>query len=215
MTDMKMDEIERTVAELDQIDHNWRDTVKSNDENNISDIEKFHEYMAELLFEIRKHIKNGNFEIENHLNDYIHDNILCANLMEQAEKLLIHYHAMEPLRILERNNLQLCLSFFRDIMDNYVRRLDTSCLERFEEYKFKSSEEMQKAIESLDMLSDYYVGNSFSRKTIKEDFGEETGLSENLCEYYAELVDKCYQDIKMNLILRKVELLEKKFEELQ
>lgn len=133
--------------------------------------------------------------------------------MKQADKLLVHYKAMAPIRILAKSNSQLCEDFFNYAMENYICRWNINYFNHFRHYHFSNPEEMIKAVESLDILSNYYVGKSFSSEMIRSDFCDETGLSESICDYYARLIRQNYQDIKLHLILQKVESLEEKIEE--
>lgn len=44
-------------------------------------------------------------------------------------------------------------------------------------------------------------------ENIREDFGDETGLSPVLCEHYATLINESYQTIRLNTIFQKVDQL--------
>lgn len=205
--------VKSIIHDLDQSDCNWRQYVKDNDESNIVHIAQFREYITNLLFAIRNCIKSNDPDEKDLIYDMMHDDSLTDGLMEQAEKLLIHYRAMAPVRMLAKNNSQLCEDFFKDVMENYVCRWSVNFLNHFQYYHFSDSEEMLKAMESLDVLSNYYVGKSFSSEMIRSDFSDETGLSGSICDYYAVLINHGYQDIKLNQILQKVESLEMKMEE--
>lgn len=206
--------IEEIIKKADQKYLGWREYIKSNGKTNIKDTSELQECISRLLSETREYLKSDDPHRKEVLSDLIQDNILSEILIDQAEKTLIHYRAMEPVRCLERDDIQLCRNLFSDIMENYIVRVDINCLNRFEKYKFQNSEEMQKIMESLDTLSDYYIGNSFTKDSIKEDFGIETELSDSICDYYAELIDQSYYNIKLNLILGRISFLEKKIEEL-
>lgn len=206
--------IQKIVQLLDRQDSDWRQHVKTSNESSIENVAQFREYVTDLLFEIREYIKYEDSLKVNEIYDRIGDDDLSDSLVGQAETLLIHYKAMAPLRILEKEDFQLCNDFLKYAMENYVCRLDINCLNSFSQYKFANCKEMQKTLESIDMLSDYYVKSSFSAQTIRQDFYDETGLSQLICDYYAKLIDLNYQNIKLNIILEKMEALEGRMKDL-
>ena len=61
------------------------------------------------------------------------------------------------------------------------------------------------------MLANLFQGRPLGTR---EDFGDETGLSPVLCEHYAKLINESYQTIRLNTIFQKVDLLEKKIDQL-
>ena len=100
-------------------------------------------------------------------------------------------------------------------MSNYVVRWNMELYKDFEKYHFSDSDEMQDAMTSLDALTDYYVERSLTHQNIVNDFAEETDLSEALCNYYADLLDKYYTDIKLNIIFNKVEKMSERIERME
>ena len=138
--------IQKIVQLLDRQDSDWRQHVKTSNESSIENVAQFREYVTDLLFEIREYIKYEDSLKVNEIYDRIGDDDLSDSLVGQAETLLIHYKAMAPLRILEKEDFQLCNDFLKYAMENYVCRLDINCLNSFSQYKFANCKEMQKKV---------------------------------------------------------------------
>lgn len=57
------------------------------------------------------------------------------------------------------------------------------------------------AAEKLDFLVFYYIKNHYGRRTIVSDFEDETGLSDTVCEIFAELIEENYNTLQLNFIM--------------
>lgn len=129
-----------------------------------------------------------------------------------VEKILTHFRAMSCVRELEKKDIQLAKGLFREIMSDYVVRWDWKLQESFNEFYLKTAVDMKKVMQSLDTLSDYCVKNTWVIPRIIEDFREETELSEELYEFYGELLEENYREIKLNLIMNCQEDMRKELE---
>ncbi len=211
----KMDRIKEAILLLDESNPDWREHISTNDDSSVPDIGQFRKNVAKLLREIKQFVKMHDQQKLDEMKELLHDNNLADNFMRWAETTLVHYRSMEPLRGLEKENLQLCKDFISDAMDYYVVRWGRNYLRHFERYHLPDTEKIQAIITSIEVLSNYYVENSFTDEMIAEDFHEETGMSRKVCRHYAELIDTHYQDIKLNLILGRVNTLMEKIEEIE
>ena len=52
-------------------------------------------------------------------------------------------------------------------------------------------------------------------KYIIDDFKDETGFGDDICKYYAELLDKNFKEIKLNILMQDMENLQTNLEYLQ
>ena len=62
-----------------------------------------------------------------------------------------------------------------------------------------SLNEIASVLEKED-VTDYYVSRSYTKKGIVRDLIDESGLSEESCEYWADLIDQNYLLLKLNYI---------------
>ncbi len=205
------------IRYLDKSDSNWLQYIKANDNDGIvhnTPIIQFQQNIMSQFFSKQNDINLEDCKWRHLLYDSMINNYTTSCFSEKTEKFLIHYNAMKPVRILEKSNSRLCEDFLKDVMENYVCRWSIDCSQRFHDYNFSDSDEMQNAMKSLVMLSNFYVGKAFSSEMIREHFYSETGLSKYISDYYAGLLNNNYQDIKLNLILQKIESLDQKMNKL-
>ena len=59
---------------------------------------------------------------------------------------------------------------------------------------------MAMVLRLLDSITAFYISCHMTRIAIREDFEEETGLNDELCDFYASLVDENYELLLMNYI---------------
>jgi hypothetical protein len=91
------------------------------------------------------------------------------------------------------------MELFKDIFLNYVLRFDPNITRR---YQIKDGENAFEGIlHAFDNLTDYYVKRLYVQEAVERDFCEETGLSKECGELYANLYEEHFQELKWNLIL--------------
>lgn len=210
-----MDKIKDIILRLDKSEEDWRTYIKMNDDSKAADVSELRRNILNLLLALREVSKMNNQHETEKVRELINDDMLSDNLFKNVEATLVHYKALEPVRQLEREDLPLCKEFFGDVIANYVIRWDRKLHLSFKKYHFADSSDMKSAMESIDSLTDYYVGNTFINSSIVEDFAEESGLSECTCGLYAELVDTYFKDIKLNIIFNNVASLMERMEKIE
>lgn len=207
-----MDKVKNIICSMDQMSDHWREYIKNNDDSQIKDVEVFRKKVIELLDEIKRIMKEGDQEKQEEIRKLLDDPVISDSFFMSVEKTLTHFRAMSCVRELEKKDIQLAKGLFRKIMSDYVVRWDWKLQESFNEFHLKTAVDMKKVMQSLDTLSDYYVKNTWVIPRIIEDFREETELSGELCEFYGELLEENYREIKLNLIMNCQEDMRKELE---
>lgn len=210
-----MDEIKKLILQLDEQNCQWRECIKASDDSKINDAARFRQTIAKLLFELRNILKLDDQSKADEAARIIDDKVIADSFFRHAENTLVNYRAMTHIRMLEKEDSVLCKEFFDTVMSNYVVRWNMELHKDFERYHFNNSNEMQESMASLDALTDYYVENALTHQSIVKDFAGETELSETICTYYADLLDKHYTDIKLNIILNKLEGMSERMERIE
>lgn len=207
-----MDKVRKIIDSMDQMSDHWREYIKNNDDSHIQDVEIFRKKVIELLDEIKRIMKEGDCEKLEEIRKLLDDSAIADSFFISTEKTLTHFRAMSCVRELEKKDIQLAKGLFQKIMLDYVVRWDWKLQESFNEYHLKTEEDMKKVMQSLDTLSDYYVKNTWVISRTVEDFKEETELSEELCQFYGELLEENYRELKLNLIMNGQEDMRKELE---
>lgn len=191
---------------LNDMDQNWVNKVikdKRIDNSKLS--EKFVEFLAAI-----KTVSKMNNGLPEEVTDVLKaEKGLLDWLEEWVESVLQGYRGFEPLRTLTTRDDETVRNFLRASFDNYVLRYDPQFAAKYCTYRL-TKEEMIRVLQLLDSITDFYIASHMTRIAIREDFEEETGLNDELCDFYASLVDENYELLLMNYIAENLANIQKK-----
>lgn len=191
---------------LNDEDQNWVNKVikdKRIDNNKLG--EKFVEFLAAI-----KAVSKMNNELPAEVRDELKsEKGLLDWLEEWVASALQGYKGFEPIRTLAADDDETVRNFLRAAFDNYVLRFDPQFVEKYCTYRL-SRDEMTRVLQLLDSITDFYIASHMTRIAIREDFEEETGLNDELCDFYASLVDENYELLLMNYIAENLANMQKK-----
>lgn len=202
-----MKTIKLIVNKLNEMQHDWTNYIC--DLKKLEDIQNadLKDNIKELLSELREYQKQEDRAALEEIETIIGNKETMKILMDYVNKALIYYNSFSALRKNQTKNEETIEKFIRDAVENYVIRFDRKIILRYSEYGFEDKASMEKALVSLDFLSDYYVKRLFIKENIADDFKGETGFTDNNCQIYAELIDAHFQDIKLNILMRNMETM--------
>lgn len=181
---------------LNDLDQNWIGKIvrdKRIDNHELG--EKFVEFLTEI-----KTLSKMNNGLPSEIRDQLKsESELLEWLEEWVENALQGYRGFEPIRTLSVEDDETARNFFRAAFDNYVLRFDPKFVEKYCTYRL-DRDSMAMVLRLLDSITDFYISSHMTRIAIREDFEEETGLNDELCDFYASLVDENYELLLMNYI---------------
>ncbi|MBP3460456.1 MAG: hypothetical protein J6K58_14735 [Lachnospiraceae bacterium] len=192
-----MEKINNLVKEIMKNDKSWENYKEIKEINEPKTLE----LLNDLISEVRKMVKNDEEESLEMLSQYVENDQLCKDIIAFSRFTLMHYKNFAIVRQLEESNRELAAVLFQNIMDKFVLRLDFDFQETYEIYNAKSEEEFYDFLESYDTLVSYYVQRHYSRKAIVKDIIEETEISDEDAEVFADLIGRNYRDLQLNLII--------------
>lgn len=210
-----MNEIYEIVRQLNLIDEKWYTYITSSGDMISSNHQQLVSKFLELLAELKKLYKIDEKQCYKTLDAVVTKEIYRDALKKQLNQVLIYYNATSGLRILEKKNFDLCKELILKIIENYIVRLDKSFQNEYSKYEFENDDAFIKVVCTIDTLTEYYIRKTYISEDIASDFQDETGLGETLCQYYAELIEKHYHDIRANMILSNTERLLQRLERME
>jgi hypothetical protein len=200
-----MKKIEKFISALKNMDSDWAQRICEEedwDELNNEDMKKV---LDQLVKEIRKYKKKEDTGKIEEIRKLVENKAATDRIMQYVDRTLVYYNTFSELRKTEEKDENLAGGFLQDAMKNYILRFDPQISSRHFKYGFSDETGMKRVLQSMEYLTDYYVRKRFLPQTILEDFMEETGLSEANCGVYAKLIEKHFQEIKLNLLMRNME----------
>lgn len=181
---------------LNDTDPNWINKVVT---NKIIDNNCLGEKFVEFLTVIKGASKENNGLPAEVINLLQSEKDLLDWLEKWVDNALKIYRGFEPIRTLAVKNKETVQNFLRAAFDNYVLRYDPQFVEKYCTYGL-NRDKMIRVLQLLDSITDFYIASHMTRIAVREDFKEETGLNDELCDFYASLVDENYELLLMNYI---------------
>lgn len=195
-------QISEIIQQLQFFDKRWEDCVL-NEETEMP--ENMRSQVGRLMYELRIAMKSEpekvvrSFLFEEHISE-----ATVETLIKRTQNALQFYFAFNALRKIEKRDKKALEGLLTSVYQKYIVRMERGYLERIE-LEGCSREEIFDIANRMRYLTDYYVSKRFTRKGMIRDLWDETGLSDEICEYWAELIDQNYMELKMNYIVGELE----------
>ena len=199
-----MERIEAVIKELYLYDVHWKDKIKSI--NDLPDIkEKVVRQAANIIVsELRELLKkNEKSSILSQLEERIGDPDIAEIFVNYAFNSLKAYFVMEPVRQMDQDKT---VSFFTFLFKNYILRYNQNFAASGSQFGLEETV-IEEIAKYMDFLVSYYIMNHYIRRSILEDFGDETGVEGEEAEAFADLIEENYHALQLNWIIDKLDMM--------
>lgn len=203
-----MARIKELIDELNQQFAGWTDFLKDEFELSETSDHKIKSKILELIFSIKEFCIKERKEPEEIISEIISENEVASILKKQVYTSMIYYRMLYPIQKLSYQDADLARITVKDIFENYILRLDYEIFERYKYIDDNIENGSKNMLSALDRLTNYYVEHLLTEKDVRRDFREETGIADDICTYYAQLYEQNFKELKLNLILNKLSVLE-------
>lgn len=199
------------IQKLWLTDRKWEIFVLSEEKaDDNEEVKKLINYLVRVL---RKELKTGDrTEIKEYLQEERLKRETAEKLIDNALEMLQFYSGFSLLRELETKDEITLKGLLAIIYQKYIVRYEPGYVQRMEVGKY-SEEELMGIVSRITYLTDYYIVGSYTVKGMVDDLRDETGLSRENCEYWADLIEQNYQMLKMNYILEQMGRIENRIEQ--
>lgn len=197
--------ISELLQKLQQIDASWESFISGGKQPDNAEVEKKIRLLVKIL---RQELKaEEEEEVRNYLLSEGVGKETAEKLVGNAREMLQLYIDFEVLREWEdRSGIEL-KGILDAIYRNYIVRYEPGYLEQLKN-EVCDGEKLRSIAEQMDYLTDYYISRSYTRNKIVQDLRDETGLMEENCEYWADLIERDYMALKMNYIVAGIERMQ-------
>lgn len=200
------------IQNIQALDSDW-ENVFLNEETEKTEV--MEEQENRLLNVLRQELKNNS---EKKVRSYLQEEGLqdetIDKLMQKARWMLQFYFSFELLRNLEESDEMSLKGMLTTIYQKTIVRFEYDALSSMID-RGCDDEELMEVAERINFLTDYYVSRSLTKREIIQDLQDETGLSAENCEYWADLIEENYQALKMNFIIKKLDRIQEEISKLK
>ena len=198
--------ISELIQDLQSIDEQW-ETVFLNEEKREKETE---EKLDRLLNVLRQELKAEEPEtVREYLRLLKVRNETAEKLIKTAKSMLQIYMEFSLLRELEDRSDESVRGLLSTIYNKYIVRFEPGYLNNFANKKY-DEDVLGNLVACITYLTDYYIARSYTMQGIIKDFEDESGLSQENCEYWGELIEQNYSMLKMNYIVSELGKIKKR-----
>ena len=198
--------ISELIQDLQSIDEQW-ETVFLNEEKREKETE---EKLDRLLNVLRQELKAEEPEtVREYLRLLKVRNETAEKLIKTAKSMLQIYMEFSLLRELEDRSDESVRGLLSTIYNKYIVRFEPGYLNNFANKKY-DEEVLGNLVACITYLTDYYIARSYTMQGIIKDLEDESGLSQENCEYWGELIEQNYSMLKMNYIVSELGKIKKR-----
>lgn len=198
--------ISELIQDLQSIDKQW-ETVFLNEEKREKETE---EKLDRLLNVLRQELKAEEPEtVREYLRLLKVRNETAEKLIKTAKSMLQIYMEFSLLRELEDRSDESVRGLLSTIYNKYIVRFEPGYLNNFANKKY-DEDVLGNLVACITYLTDYYIARSYTMQGIIKDLEDESGLSQENCEYWGELIEQNYSMLKMNYIVSELGKIKKR-----
>ena len=205
------EQIKTLLEQLDKKNPNWKEQLRSEDKDGVMD-EETRNQVAKLIMAFRQLFKEKGTDDIELLSSYFDDESLIERIYAEVKQTLIYYNSFSVLREIEQTDQDLVTHFIEDVFHYCLLRVDLQVFKKYSDY---GDSRIDDVVWAFDNLTDYYIRRLFTQDTVQNDFQNETGLSKTNSDFYADLYEKNFSELRLNTILNMIQNNQERIKQLE
>ncbi len=205
------EQIKTLLEQLDKKNPNWKEQLRSEDKDGVMD-EETRNQVAKLIMAFRQLFKEKGTDDIELLSSYFDDESLIERIYAEVKQTLIYYNSFSVLREIEQTDQDLVTHFIEDVFHYCLLRVDLQVFKKYSDY---GDSRIDDVVWAFDNLTDYYIRRLFTQDTVQNDFQNETGLSKTNSDFYADLYEKNFSELRLNTILNMLQNNQERIKQLE
>ena len=205
------EQIKTLLEQLDKKNPNWKEQLRSEDKDGVMD-EETRNQVAKLIMAFRQLFKEKGTDDIELLSSYFDDESLIERIYAEVKQTLIYYNSFSVLREIEQTDQDLVTHFIEDVFHYCLLRVDLQVFKKYSDY---GDSRIDDVVWAFDNLTDYYIRRLFTQDPVQNDFQNETGLSKTNSDFYADLYEKNFSELRLNTILNMLQNNQERIKQLE
>ena len=184
------EQIKTLLEQLDKKNPNWKEQLRSEDKDGVMD-EETRNQVAKLIMAFRQLFKEKGTDDIELLSSYFDDESLIERIYAEVKQTLIYYNSFSVLREIEQTDQDLVTHFIEDVFHYCLLRVDLQVFKKYSDYGDSRIDDVVWA------------------------FQNETGLSKTNSDFYADLYEKNFSELRLNTILNMLQNNQERIKQLE
>ncbi|MCM1087736.1 MAG: hypothetical protein NC419_06235 [Muribaculaceae bacterium] len=152
-------------------------------------------------------IKEGRTSNLQKVEKKINNDLLYKNLRNYFDGLLWAFYAFAPIRAVSVVDSEKAHDIIEQIFENAILRYNSDILQNYEKYCFDNGSAFADFLNAQDGLCSFIISKNMHRNTMENFIYMQTQLPKGLCRQMADIIDKNFNNLRMNYIIGKLNSL--------
>ncbi len=194
--------ISKTMQKLQEVDKEWELHLLDGGAEMGDEVS---ELVDRLFTAVRQELKTGSkTNVRARLLEEQMSEETADKFIRDIQETLEFYSGFSFLRDIEENNELELRGLLSIIFQKYIIRFEPGYMNRLINTTY-DGKELIRVANQMKYLTDYYISRSYSVQGIIRDLQDETGLMEENCAYWADMIEQNYRGLKMDYLIRELE----------
>ena len=133
-------------------------------------------------------------------SEYLSQDML-SEIDDYMRKMLQPYLAFDFVRNWQEKDKNNCMTFLCFVFNKIILRFDLESSAAYCHDNGLPFRSFERAAKTLQALTNLYIEKHYTREAIFSDLQMMTGLCDDLCYYYADMIEANYQQLQLNYII--------------
>ena len=134
----------------------------------------------------------------------LNNDLLYSSLKTYIDNSLALYYAGEPLRILEIKDIGKAYKLVDLVFEQAMLRYNPQIANNYEDFYFESKETFVSILNVFESLCTFIISHNLYHTAIVETVSVNLRLSEKLCQYISDMIDKNFEHLQIRMLVEKL-----------
>ncbi|MDE6601500.1 MAG: hypothetical protein K2K90_04940 [Lachnospiraceae bacterium] len=200
--------IDNLKALIEGLGEDWKTKLDAYLKNeNVELDRKCKDGIEDFLQSCMEEIKDNKVSHLQKVEKKIDNDLLYNNLKKYLDDLLWTFYAFAPLRVLGAVNSKEACEIMEQVFDCAVLRYHPNIMQEYEKYHFDNGNAFVDFLNAQDGLCSYMIEKNMHYDVMINFVYMQTRLPKELCKRLVDMVDKSFNELRMNYIIGKLNSL--------
>ncbi|MDE5939274.1 MAG: hypothetical protein K2H37_09360 [Lachnospiraceae bacterium] len=193
---------------IENLGEDWKTKLDAYLKNESVELDhKCKDCIEDLLQSCMEEIKDNQVSHLQKVEKKIDNDLLYKNLKKYIDDALWVFYAFAPLRALGAVNSQEACEIMEQVFNCAVLRFHPNIMQEYEKYHFDNGNSFADFLNAQDGICSYMIEKNMHYDEMKSFVYMQTRLPKELCKKLVDMVDKNFNELRMNYIIEKLNSL--------
>lgn len=192
---------------IEKAGNDWKQQLNSyledTSSDNITDKES-RAYFQKFINAYKEEVIGNKTDAIKKTEKLLNNDLLYNSLNAYIDNSLALYYAGEPLRVLEIKDIEKAYKLVDLVFEQAMLRYNPQIANNYEEFYFESKDTFVSILNVFESLCTFIVSRNLYRTAITEAISVNLRLSEKLCQYISDTIDRNFEHLQIKMLVEKL-----------